>query len=106
MSLTLSDHASAIRAKLVEIKDTSQIAHSLLTDSSLTTVMGSSGNKGFRKEQQRLDAVQNDADIISALAPLSDNSAAQREGPPEYSGKMLGSSIQGIQAEYSVGSEK
>ena len=29
----------------------------------------------------------------------------QREGPPEYSGKMLGSSIQGIQAEYSVGSE-
>ena len=76
MSLTLSDHASAIRAKLVEIKDTSQIAHSLLTDSSLTTVMGSSGNKGFRKEQQRLDAVQNDADIISALAPLSDNSAA------------------------------
>ena len=31
--------------------------------------------------------------------------ARQREGPPEYSGKMLGSSIQGIQAEYSVGSE-
>ena len=29
----------------------------------------------------------------------------QREGPPEYSGKMLGSSIQGIQAESSVGSE-
>ena len=29
----------------------------------------------------------------------------EREGPPEYSGKMLGSSIQGIQAEYSVGSE-
>ena len=29
----------------------------------------------------------------------------QREGPPEYSGKMLGLSIQGIQAEYSVGSE-
>ena len=29
----------------------------------------------------------------------------QREGPPEYSGKILGSSIQGIQAEYSVGSE-
>ena len=37
MSLTLSDHASVIRAKLVEIKDTSQIAHSLLSDSSLTT---------------------------------------------------------------------
>ena len=31
--------------------------------------------------------------------------AIQREGPPEYSGEMLGSSIQGIQAEYSVGSE-
>ena len=29
----------------------------------------------------------------------------QREGPPGYSGKMLGSSIQGIQAESSVGSE-
>ena len=29
----------------------------------------------------------------------------QSEGLPEYSGEMLGSSIQGIQAEYSVGSE-
>ena len=29
----------------------------------------------------------------------------QGEGPPEYSRKMLGLSIQGIQAEYSVGSE-
>ena len=76
MSISLSEHASLIRAKLVEIKDSSQIAHSLLTESSLTTVMGSSGNKGFRKEQQRLDAVMNNADVIAALATLPDSSAA------------------------------
>ena len=43
----------------------------------------------------------------SACKTLSNSprEVRQREGPPEYSGKMLGSSIQGIQAEYSVGSE-
>ena len=39
------------------------------------------------------------------MLQLELNQDVQREGPPEYSGKMLGSSIQGIQAESSVGSE-
>ena len=42
--------------------------------------------------------------LLSTVA-MGKSAPTQREGPPEYSGKMLGSSIQGIQAEYSVGSE-
>ena len=38
-------------------------------------------------------------------SPFIYDSIQKREGTPEYSRKMLGSSIQGILAEYSVGSE-
>ena len=44
-------------------------------------------------------------DSAAGAIPDAGYTFEQREGPPEYSGKMLGSSIQGIQAEYSVGSE-
>ena len=54
----------------------------------------------FKRTSEHLGHI-NATDGFYVLVPRF----SQREGPPEYSGKMLGLSIQGIQAEYSAGSE-
>ena len=72
MSITLSDHAALVRARLVTAKDHAHHVLTLLTDDSLTTVMGSLGNTGFKKEHQRVNSANADVGINLALGELID----------------------------------